>query len=73
MTHNLIGLGAFLPLNNVEFYFVAFFKAFVSINLDGAVVNKNVRSIVASDKSVPFGVVKPFDFTCVLRHEPYLP
>ena len=68
---DLIGLWAFLALNNVKFYFVAFFQTLVAIDLNCAVVHKNVRSIVASDKAVPFRVVKPFDFACVLSHEPY--
>jgi hypothetical protein len=67
----LIRLWAFLSLNDVKFYFVAFFQTFISIDLDGAVMNKNVRSIVSSDKSVPFGVVEPLDLSGVLRHETY--
>lgn len=70
MTDDLVSLRAFLALNNVEFYFVAFFQAFVAIDLNGAVVYKNVGSIVASDKAVPFCIVKPFDLAFVLRHEP---
>jgi hypothetical protein len=68
---DLVGLRALLTLNDVKFYFVAFFQTFVSIDLYGAVVYKNVRSIVASDKAVPLCVVKPFDLACVLSHEPY--
>lgn len=71
MTDNLVSLRALLSLNNVEFYLVAFFEALVSVYLYGAVVYKNVRSIVASDKSVPFRVVKPLHLSLILRHEPY--
>jgi hypothetical protein len=70
MANYLISLRALLSLNNVKFYFVAFFQTFVPIDLDGAVVHENVRSIIASDKTVAFCVVEPFDLAFVLRHEP---
>lgn len=73
MTNHLVGLWTLLPLNDVELDLVPLFQTFVPINLDGAVVDENVGSVVSSDESVAFGVVKPLDFAFVLRHEPYLP
>jgi hypothetical protein len=70
MADYLIGLWAFLTLNDVKFYFVAFFQTFVTINLDGTVVHKNVWSIIASDKAISLCVVEPFHLAFVLRHEP---
>ena len=70
MTNYLVGLRSFLSLDNIEFYLVAFLQTFVPIDLDGAVVDKDVGAVVSSDESVPFGVVKPFDLAFVLRHEP---
>ena len=70
MADHLVGLWTLLPLDNVEFDLVTLLQTFVPINLDGAVVDENVGSVVSSYESVAFGVVKPLDFTFVLRHEP---
>lgn len=70
MPDNLVGLRALLSLDNVEFHLVTFLQTFVPIDLDGAVVHEDVRAVVPSDESVPFRIVEPFDFTCVLSHEP---
>lgn len=66
----LVGLRTLLTFNDVEFDFVAFFQTFVPIDLDGAVVHKDVRTLIASDKSITLCVVKPLDLACVLSHEP---
>src|SRR6185437_13843264 len=70
--HNLIRLGPFLTLDDVELDFVTLFQALVAVHLNSAVVDKYIGSVVASDKPVPFRIVKPFDFAFVLshRHEP---
>lgn len=70
MSHDLIGLWTFLTLNNVELDFVAFLEALVSVDLNGAVMDKNIGPIIAPDKAVAFCVIKPLDFAFVLRHEP---
>ena len=70
VTDHLVGLWTLLPLNDVELDLVPLFQTLVSINLDGAVVDEDVGSVISSDESVAFGVVKPFDFAFVLRHEP---
>jgi hypothetical protein len=67
---DLVSLWALLPLDDVEFYFVAFFEAFVAVDLDGAVVDENVRTIFAPDKAITLRIVEPLDFACVLSHEP---
>lgn len=70
MADDLIGLRSLLTLNDVEFYLVALLEAFVPIDLNSAVVDENVRSIIASYKAVAFCVIEPLDFAFVLRHEP---
>ena len=70
LADDLIGLRPFLPLNNIEFYFIALFQAFVSIVLDGAVVHEDIWSIIAPDKAITFCVVEPLDLAFVLRHKP---
>jgi hypothetical protein len=63
-----IGLGSFLPLNDIELDLVAFFQALVSIQLNRAVVHKHIGSIVPADKAITLCVVKPLDFSFVLSH-----
>lgn len=70
MADHLVRLRAFLSLDNIELHLVAFLQTFVPIDLDGAVVHENVRSVVPSDESVPFRIVEPFDFASILSHEP---
>lgn len=70
MADDLISLRTFLTLNDVELYFVALFEALVTVELNCAVVDENVRSIIASYKAVAFCVIEPLDFAFVLRHEP---
>ena len=70
MANDLIGLRTLLTLDDVELDFVTFFQTFVPINLDGAVVDEDVGAVVSSDEAVPFRIVEPFDFACILSHEP---
>jgi len=63
-----IGLRTFLSLNDVKFHFVPFFQALVSIELDGAVMNKHVGSVVPADKAITLRVVEPLHFAFVLSH-----
>lgn len=70
VSNDLVGLRPFLPLNNVELYLIAFFQTLVPIDLDGAVMDKYVGPVVSSDKAVTLRIIKPFDLTLVLSHEP---
>jgi hypothetical protein len=63
-----IGLGTFLPLNDVEFDLVPFFQALVSIELNRAVMDKHVGSIVPADKAVTLRVIEPLHFAFMLSH-----
>lgn len=66
---NSICLWAFLPLNDVELDVVAFFEAFVTIELDCRVVDEDVRTIITADESVAFCVIEPFHFAFIGSHE----
>ena len=70
---NCISLWAFLPLHDIEFNFVAFFEAFVSIELNCRIVDEDIRTIVTADESIAFRVVEPFDLAFIGSHEPCLP
>ena len=59
-----------MSLNDVEFYIVSFFEALVSIQLDRAVMNKDVGSVIAADEAVTLRIIEPFHFAFVLSHLP---
>ena len=65
-----IGLGTFLALNDVKFDVVAFFEAFVSVELDCRVVDEDIGAVFPPDESIAFCVVKPFDLAFVGSHLP---
>jgi|SRR5215467_10952151 len=67
----VLGLRAFLALDNFKFDVIAFLKALVAFGFDGAVVDENVRAVIATDEAKTLGVVKPFHFSFDSRHDPY--
>ena len=67
---DLVGLGPLLALHNIEFDFVALFQTFVTVKLNRAVVDENIRSIIAANESIAFCVVEPLHFSFVCSHEP---
>src|ERR1700682_1137905 len=63
------GLRALLSLRDLEFDLIAFLKTLVAFRSDRAVMHENVRAaIVASDKTVALGVVKPLHRTFQTFH-----
>ena len=68
MPDHSIRLGTLLPLDDVEFHFIALFQSLVAVQLDCRVVNENIRPVVASDESVALGVVEPLHFAFELSH-----
>ena len=70
---DLIGLGAFGALDNVELYLIAFFEALIAVPLDGAVVNKDVWSAIATEKAIPLCVIEPLYDAFILCHLIQLP
>jgi hypothetical protein len=65
---DLIGLWAFASLDDVEFHFIAFFEGFVAVELDGAVVNEYIRSIITTQETITLRVVEPLHSAFVLCH-----
>lgn len=61
-------LRAFLPLHDLEFDLITFLQALIAFRGDRAIVHKDVRSIVASNKTVAFGIVEPFHNTFQTFH-----
>lgn len=64
-------LRAFLSLNNFEFNVIALLEAFVSLRLDGTVVDEHIRAVIPTDKAEALCVIEPFHFTFNSRHVPY--
>jgi hypothetical protein len=65
---NGVRLGSFLALYDVEFDFVTFFQALISVELNCAVVHKHVRTVVSADEAITLRVVEPLDLAFVLSH-----
>lgn len=66
----LIGLWALGALNDVELDLIAFFEALVAFTLYGCVMDEYVGTLVATEETVPFCVVKPLHCSLVLCHVP---
>lgn len=47
-------------VNNLKAYTSTFFQGFIAVSLDGGKVNKDVTTVILSDKTIPFRRVKPF-------------
>ena len=56
---NVTGLRALLALHDLKLYLVTLLQAFIAFGTDGAVMDENIRSVVATDEPEAFGVVKP--------------
>jgi hypothetical protein len=63
---DLIGLGTFTSLDDVEFNLVALFEALVALALNGAVVYENVCPALTAEEAVTFCVVEPLDGAFIL-------
>ena len=60
---DVLSLGAFLSLHNFKLDVITFLKAFVTVRLDGAIVNKNIRAVIPADEAEALCIVKPLHFT----------
>lgn len=70
---DLVGLGAFRTLDDVELYLIAFFEALIAVPLDGAVVNEDVWSSISPEKAVSLCVIEPLYDAFILCHLIQLP
>jgi hypothetical protein len=57
---DLIRLGSFGSLDDVELDLIALLQALVPLALDGAVMNEDVCPAVAAEEAVALCIVKPF-------------
>ena len=61
-------LWAFLPLDDLELHVVTFLQALVAFACYSAVMDKNIRTIIATNKTEALGVVEPLHFTLDAGH-----
>ena len=65
---DVVSLGAFGALDDVELDLIPLFEALVALALDGTVVNEDVGATISTKEAVAFCVVKPFNCALVLCH-----
>jgi hypothetical protein len=70
-TRHLICLGALTPLDDVKLNLITLFEALISLALDGAIVNKDVRPALAAEETVTLRVVEPLYSASILCHWSY--
>ena len=58
------GLGTLGALGHFKFNFIAFFKGFEALSLNGGVMDKHVLLALNFDKSKALSIVEPFNFSC---------
>ena len=63
---DLIGLGTFGSLDDVEFNLIPLFKALVALTLDGAVVNEDVCPAIPAKEAVALCIVEPLHGAFIL-------
>jgi hypothetical protein len=64
---DVLSLKAFLTLGHLKFHFLVFRQGLEAFTLDGAVMHKDIRTILPGYKAVPFRVIKPFNFADFLH------
>jgi hypothetical protein len=64
-------LRAFLSLNYFEFNVIALLEAFISLRLDGTIVDEHIGAVIPADKAEALCVIEPFHFAFNSRHVPY--
>ena len=63
-----ICLRPLLPLDDIKLDLIALFQTLVAVELNRAVVNKYIGSVVPTDETVTLSVVEPLDFAFILSH-----
>ena len=61
-------LRTLLALDDLKFHVIAFRQALVAFAGDAGIMNKYIGPVVASDETVPLGIVKPLHFTFNSSH-----
>jgi hypothetical protein len=57
--HDIRGLWPFLTVDNLEFHYIPFLKALVTLSIQSAVVNEYIGTIVTPDKTKALRVIEP--------------
>ncbi len=65
---DLIGLWAFRPFYDVELDLISLLEGLIAVQLDGAVMDEDVGSLIPAEESVTFCVIEPLDGAFVLSH-----
>jgi hypothetical protein len=69
---NILCLGALLAVRDSEFDLLAVGKGFETIALDGAEMDKDIRTIFTLDEAETLALVKPFNSASCCGHISYL-
>lgn len=57
-----------MPLDDLEFHVIAFLQALIAFACYRAVMNENIGSVIAADKTKALGIIEPFHFTLDAGH-----
>src|SRR5262249_3453916 len=69
---DVLRLRSLLSLHDLELYVVAFLQALVAVARDGAVMHKDIRTVVTTDESQSLGIVEPLHLTLDSGHVHFL-
>src|SRR5690348_6077290 len=56
---DVCGLGTLGALDDLKFDWISLLKGSIPVAHDGRVVYEYVRTVVTTDKSIPFGIIEP--------------
>jgi hypothetical protein len=65
---DFVGLRSLGALDDIELYLIAFLERLIAIELNGGVMNEDIRAALATQKAKAFRVIEPLNFTFVLCH-----
>ena len=68
--HNVSGLRAFLSVDDVEGYLLAFVEGLEALALNCAEMYEDVLTFVGGDEPVPFGLVEPLYSSLCHKNKP---
>jgi hypothetical protein len=66
--HNVFCLWPFLALHDFKFNVIPLLQAFITVRLDGAVVDEHIGAVFPTDEAETLCVIKPFHFAFNSRH-----
>jgi len=66
---DVLGLGAFLPIDHFELDFLAFFEALEAFTRNVAVVHEDIGTIGLGNKTVTFGITEPLNLASYSHYD----